>query len=45
MTVEAWIERALDRRACHCPQRDVLVTHDKKILDYGTAGHVKVLPT
>ncbi|HUW98406.1 MAG TPA: type II toxin-antitoxin system VapC family toxin [Acidiferrobacter sp.] len=23
----------------------VLVTHDKKILDYGSAGHVKVLPT
>ena len=23
----------------------MLVTHDKKILDYGAAGHVKVLPT
>lgn len=78
MTVEAWIERALDRPdirliglertrtvidSCHLPgdfhpdpadrllvatarrENAVLVTHDKKILDYGAAGHVKVLPT
>ncbi|MHB8253984.1 MAG: type II toxin-antitoxin system VapC family toxin [Acidiferrobacter sp.] len=78
MTVEAWIERALDRHdirligldrprividSCCLPgdfhpdpadrllvatarsENAVLVTHDKKILDYGAAGHVKVLPT
>lgn len=78
MSVEAWVERALDRPdirlvdlkhprtvidSCHLPgnfhsdpadrllvatarsENAVLVTHDKKILDYGAAGHVKVLPT
>jgi len=78
MTVEAWVERALDRPdirliglerprtvidSCRLPgdfhpdpadrllvatarsENAVLVTHDKKILDYGAAGHVKVLPT
>lgn len=78
MTVEAWIERALDRPdirliglgrprtvidSCRLPgdfhpdpadrllvatarsENAVLVTHDKKILDYGAAGHVNVLPT
>jgi len=78
MTVEAWVERALDRPdirligldhpqividSCHLPgdfhldpvdrllvatarsENAVLVTHDQKILDYGAAGHVKVLPT
>ena len=78
MTVEAWVERALDRSdirliglerprtvidSCRLPgdfhsdpadrllvatarsENAVLVTHDKKILDYGAAGHVKVLPT
>jgi len=78
MTVEAWIERALDRPdirliglerprtvidSCRLPgdfhpdpadrllvatarsENAVFVTHDKKILDYGAAGHVKVLPT
>ncbi len=78
MTVEAWIERSLDRPdirliglertrtvidSCHLPgdfhadpadrllvatarqENAVLVTHDQKILDYGAAGHVKVLPT
>ncbi|MHB8745045.1 MAG: type II toxin-antitoxin system VapC family toxin [Gammaproteobacteria bacterium] len=78
MSVETWVERALDRSdirlidlkhprividSCHLPgnfhsdpadrllvatarsENAVLVTHDKKILGYGAAGHVKVLPT
>ncbi len=78
MTVEVWVERALDRPdirligfknlrtvidSCHLPgnfhsdppngllvatadsENGVLVAHDTKILDYGGAGHAKVLST